>query len=149
MITIRKAIPADAPPIIDFQLKMAWETEKITLNPQTVKKGVNAVFSDPGKGEYYVAEADRKIVASLLITYEWSDWRNRNVWWFQSVYVLPEFRRQGIFRKMYAFIRSKAEKQGVAGLRLYVETGNSRAKKTYEALGMHSGHYSFYEWMRE
>jgi GNAT superfamily N-acetyltransferase len=149
MITIRKAIPADAPSIMDFQLKMAWETEKMTLNPQTVKKGVTAVFSYPGKGEYYVAEADRKIVASLLITYEWSDWRNRNVWWFQSVYVLPEFRRQGIFRKMYAFIRNKAEEQGVAGLRLYVETGNVKAKRTYEALGMNSEHYSFYEWMRE
>jgi GNAT superfamily N-acetyltransferase len=149
MIIIRKAISSDAQPIIDFQMKMAWETEKITLNPITVNKGVNEVFTDPVKGEYYVAAADSKVIASLLITYEWSDWRNCNIWWFQSVYVIPEFRRQGVFRKMYAFIRNRAEEQGVIGLRLYVETGNTRAKKTYESLGMTGDHYSLYEWMKE
>jgi len=149
MIIIRKAISSDAQPIIDFQMKMAWETEKITLNPITVNKGVNEVFTDPVKGEYYVAAADGKVIASLLITYEWSDWRNCNIWWFQSVYVIPEFRRQGVFRKMYAFIRNRAEEQGVIGLRLYVETGNTRAKKTYESLGMTGDHYSLYEWMKE
>jgi GNAT superfamily N-acetyltransferase len=149
MITIRKGIPSDAQSIIDFQMKMAWETEKITLNPITVNKGVNEVFTDPVKGEYYVAAADGKVIASLLITYEWSDWRNCNIWWFQSVYVIPEFRRQGVFRKMYAFIRNRAEEQGVIGLRLYVETGNTRAKKTYESLGMTGDHYSLYEWMKE
>jgi len=149
MIIIRKAISSDAQSIIDFQMKMAWETEKITLNPITVNKGVNEVFTDPVKGEYYVAAADSKVIASLLITYEWSDWRNCNIWWFQSVYVIPEFRRQGVFRKMYAFIRNRAEEQGVIGLRLYVETGNTRAKKTYESLGMTGDHYSLYEWMKE
>lgn len=149
MITVRKAIPGDAPVIIDFQQKMAWETEKMRLKTETVTKGVNAVFEDKSRGEYYVAEADGRVVSSLLITYEWSDWRNRNVWWFQSVYVLPDFRRQGIFREMYTFIKEKALDQGVAGLRLYVETGNTRAKMTYESLGMNSEHYSFYEWMRE
>jgi ribosomal protein S18 acetylase RimI-like enzyme len=84
-----------------------------------------------------------------LITYEWSDWRNSNVWWFQSVYVLPDFRRTGIFRSMYLHIKNEADKQGVAGLRLYVETNNSRAQKTYEALGMKSGHYTMYEWLKE
>lgn len=149
MITIRTAKPADAPAIIDFQLKMAWETEKMTLSPEIVGRGVNAVFKDRSRGQYYVAESDGKVVASLLITCEWSDWRNCNVWWFQSVYVLPEFRRRGIFGKMYMHVKSRAEEEGVAGLRLYVETGNSRAKKTYEALGMSSEHYSFYEWMRK
>jgi GNAT superfamily N-acetyltransferase len=96
-----------------------------------------------------VAESEGKVVASLLITYEWSDWRNCNVWWFQSVYVVPEFRRHGIFRKMYGYIRELAEKNDIAGLRLYVETKNSGAQKTYEALGMSSEHYSFYEWMRK
>jgi ribosomal protein S18 acetylase RimI-like enzyme len=96
-----------------------------------------------------VAESDGKVVASLLITYEWSDWRNCSVWWFQSVYVVPEFRRQGIFRKMYNHIRDLAVKQDIAGLRLYVETKNLRAQKTYQALGMSSEHYSFYEWMRK
>ena len=148
MISIRKATSSDASPIIDFQLKMAWETEQMTLRQETVTKGVNAVFADPSRGQYYVADAGGQVVASLLITYEWSDWRNCNVWWFQSVYVLPEFRRQGIFRKMYTFIKDQAIEQGIAGLRLYVETGNTRARKTYESLGMNSEHYSFYEWMR-
>jgi len=149
MIIIRKAIPEDAQAITDFQLKMAWETEKFALDPETVTKGVKAVFNDQSLGRYFVAEADGKVVSSLLITYEWSDWRNSQVWWFQSVYVMPEFRRQGIFRKMYTHIKDEADLNGIAGLRLYVETQNSRAQKTYEALGMSSGHYSFYEWMRE
>ena len=149
MIIIRNAKSEDAPAIIDFQLKMAWETEKMTLNPETVTKGVYAIFDNHSRGEYYVAETESRVVASLLITYEWSDWRNCNVWWFQSVYVVPDYRRQGIFRKMYTFIKSKVEEVGAAGLRLYVETKNIRAKRTYEALGMNSEHYSFYEWMRE
>jgi len=149
MIEIRKAAPSDAPSIVDFQLRMALETEGIKLHPETVEKGVNAVFDDRSKGQYYVADSDGEIAASLLITYEWSDWRNCNVWWFQSVYVIPEFRRQGIFRKMYTFVKQLAEEQDIAGLRLYVETKNKRAKNTYEALGMNSGHYSFYEWMRK
>ena len=149
MITIRKANPSDGPSIADFQIKMAWETENMALDPETVTKGVNAVFGDPSRGQYYVAEATGRTIASLLITFEWSDWRNCNVWWFQSVYVVPEFRRQGIFRKMYAYIRHIAEEQDIAGLRLYVETKNERARKTYEALGMSSEHYSFYEWMRK
>lgn len=149
MIKIRKAIPIDAPSIIDFQLKMAWETENLRLVPEVVTKGVDAVFHDQSLGRYYVAESDGSVIASLLITYEWSDWRNCNVWWFQSVYVTPEFRRQGVFRKMYSHIRDLAEEQEVAGLRLYVETKNSRAQKTYEALGMSSEHYAFYEWMRK
>jgi len=149
MIIVRTAYPLDAPSIIDFQLKMAWETETITLDPATVTQGVNAVFDDCSKGQYYVAEADGKIIASLLITFEWSDWRNCNVWWFQSVFVIPEFRRKGVFRKMYEFIRDLAEEKEVAGLRLYVETRNLNAQKTYEAMGMSSEHYSFYEWMRK
>jgi GNAT superfamily N-acetyltransferase len=110
---------------------------------------VKAVFEDPSRGQYYVAEATGRVIASLLITFEWSDWRNCNVWWFQSVYVVPEFRRQGIFRNMYTHIKNIAEEQDIAGLRLYVETKNEQARKTYEALGMSSEHYSFYEWMRK
>ena len=149
MIQIRKATHSDAAAIIDFQLNMAWETENMKLLPEVVTKGVNAVFHDQSLGKYYVAESDGRVIASLLITYEWSDWRNRNVWWFQSVYVVPEYRRQGIFRKMYGHIRQLAEEQDIAGLRLYVDTKNTRAQKTYEALGMSSEHYSFYEWMRK
>jgi len=149
MILIRQAVTSDAPSIIDFQLRMAWETENMRLIPDIVKKGVEAVFNDRSKGMYFVAETGGMVVASLLITYEWSDWRNCNVWWFQSVYVVPEYRRQGVFRKMYNHIKALAGEHDIAGLRLYVETKNSRAQKTYEALGMSSEHYSFYEWMRK
>jgi len=149
MISIRKARPEDAKVIIDFQQKMAWETEQMTLVQEIITKGVNAVFNNPERGQYWVAEKNDVVVASLLITYEWSDWRNSNVWWVQSVYVLSDYRRTGIFRSMYRHIKNEADKQGIAGLRLYVETNNLRAQKTYEALGMHSEHYTMYEWLKE
>jgi len=149
MITIRKALPTDAQTIIDFQQKMAWETENMTLAPDIINKGVSAVFENDTLGQYWVAETNGAVVASLLITYEWSDWRNKFVWWFQSVYVLTTFRRTGIFRSMYSHIKNEADIQGIAGLRLYVETNNIRAQKTYEALGMQSEHYTMYEWLKE
>ena len=149
MTIIRKAKPEDVEVIVDFQQKMAWETEHMTLVPGIIDKGVKAVFNDSSRGQYWLAEEKGNIVASLLITYEWSDWRNCNVWWFQSVYVLPEFRRTGIFRSMYKYIKNEADKEGIAGLRLYVETNNSGAQQTYEALGMKSLHYKMYEWMKE
>ncbi|HLN20462.1 MAG TPA: GNAT family N-acetyltransferase [Bacteroidales bacterium] len=149
MITIRKATQNDAEIIIDFQLQMAWETEKLELNPEIVALGVNAVFSQFQCGQYWVAEDDGIVIASLLITYEWSDWRNSNVWWFQSVYVLPAFRRRGIFRAMYLRIKAEAEKRGVAGLRLYVESTNYTAQHTYEAMGMESKHYKMFEWLKQ
>lgn len=149
MISVRKATREDAEAIIYFQLNMAWETEAMRLVPETVTKGVYAVFDDPSRGQYYVAEDEGHRIASLLITYEWSDWRNKNVWWLQSVYVVPEFRRKGVFRKMYSHIKQLAAENDVAGLRLYVETNNIGAQKTYEALGMSSEHYNFYEWMRK
>jgi GNAT superfamily N-acetyltransferase len=149
MISIRKATPADAETIIDFQQKMAWETEQLHLVPEIISQGVHAVFADPSRGQYWVAEDKDTIAASLLITYEWSDWRNCNVWWFQSVYVLPEFRRTGIFRSMYRHIKNEAEKEGVAGLRLYVETNNLSAQHTYASLGMESLHYKMFEWLKE
>jgi GNAT superfamily N-acetyltransferase len=148
MTIIRKARPEDAQSIIDFQQKMAWETEQLRLAPKKITAGVRAVFEDPLKGQYWVAENDDKVIASLLITFEWSDWRNTNVWWFQSVYVLPEYRRTGVFRKMYSHIKGEAELTGIAGLRLYVETNNIPAQQTYESLGMKSEHYRMYEWLK-
>jgi len=148
-IVIRPAVPPDSTIIRDFQKAMAMETENMILNHEIISRGVESVFSDSGKGQYFIAEAGGKTVASLLITYEWSDWRNANVWWFQSVYVIPEYRRKGIFRQMYNFIRNEADREGVAGLRLYVETANVRAHKTYEAMGMNGSHYKMYEWLRD
>jgi ribosomal protein S18 acetylase RimI-like enzyme len=148
MIEIRKAIQDDLPSISEFQIKMAWETERLALSHETVTNGVKAVFDKPSKGQYWVATNNDKVIASLLITYEWSDWRNTDIWWFQSVYVIPEFRRKGVFRKMYSHIKGEAEKQNIAGLRLYVETNNAAAQKTYEAVGMKSEHYHLYEWLK-
>ncbi|MCA1757068.1 MAG: GNAT family N-acetyltransferase [Bacteroidales bacterium] len=148
-ITIREAVREEAPVIADFQVLMAMETEGCSLRHDIIMKGVKAVFEDPAKGRYFIAEEAGKPLASMLITPEWSDWRNSFVWWFQSVYVIPEARRRGIFRMMYNHVREMAEKEGAAGLRLYVEAENSRAQKTYEAMGMDSTHYKMYEWMRE
>lgn len=149
MITVRPASGSDAPVIIGFQKQMARETEDLLLEDEKITKGVYAVFDNPARGKYYVATVDDKVIASLLITTEWSDWRNAEVWWFQSVYVLPGYRRKGIFRKMYSYIRDLAVKENVAGLRLYVETNNITARRTYEAMGMNSEHYTLYEWLRE
>lgn len=147
MIKIGRATVDDAGTIMAFQLAMAKETEGLELDPALVEKGVAAVLADPGKGTYYVASEDGETVASLLITYEWSDWRNAMVWWFQSVYVKPGYRRQGVFRRLYGYVKEKAAEEGVAGLRLYVDSGNKRAQETYAALGMDGSHYLTFEIM--
>ena len=147
MITIRKATRDDAPSIIAFQQAMAMETEGLELNRDKVTMGVISLFLGSDSGKYYVAEENGKVVASLMITYEWSDWRNANVWWIQSVYVIPAYRRKGIFRKMYEHVKRDGIEQGASGLRLYVDSANILAQKTYEALGMNGVHYKMYEWM--
>src|SRR5437867_31922 len=103
-IITREAAVTDAGPIIEFQQAMAGETESIELDAPTVTRGVHAVFDDPSRGRYFVAEAEGNVIASLLITYEWSDWRNGNVWWIQSVYVRPAFRRRGIYARLYEHV---------------------------------------------
>ena len=147
MIRIRRANPDDAPSIISFQQAMAMETEGMELQNDVLTRGVMAVFNDYSKGQYYVAENQGLAVASLMITYEWSDWRNASIWWFQSVYVIPEYRRKGIFRMMYDHVKKEGMECGIAGLRLYVESENVRAQKTYEAMGMNGNHYRTFEWM--
>jgi len=144
---IRESHRADIEYIVDFQLRMAKETEGLDLNPERLNKGVGAVYDDKAKGVYYVAEIDNKVVASLLTTYEWSDWRNGLVLWIQSVYVLPEYRGQGIYKKMYQFLKNKVESDpGLLGLRLYVEKNNFIAQKVYHNSGMDGDHYSMFEW---
>ena len=100
MIKIREAVKDDFMTIAGFQQKMALETEDLILNKNKVEAGVRAVFDDPSKGFYIVAEEDSAVTASMLLTFEWSDWRNGNFLWIQSLYVIPEYRKQGIFRKM-------------------------------------------------
>ncbi|MFP4488891.1 MAG: GNAT family N-acetyltransferase [Bacteroidales bacterium] len=145
---IREARIIDAEKIIAFQKSMAMETEDMSLDTDTVNHGVHAVFADPHKGSYYVAEYKGEVIGSLLITYEWSDWRNSFVWWLQSVYILPEHRRKGIFKEMYLHVKETALQNNVSGLRLYVEQENIKAQKTYEAMGMKSDHYRMYEWLK-
>ncbi len=116
---------------------MALETEHKRLDPAIVRAGVQAAFDDPGRGRYFVAEIGGKVVGQLMITFEWSDWRNGVFWWIQSVYVAPPARRQGVFRAMYAHVERLAkETPGVCGLRLYVENDNIRAQQTYLGCGM-------------
>lgn len=147
---VREATKADLEMLIDFQLLMARETEEVILNITTVTNGVSAVLSDPGKGHYYVTDVDGKVVASLLTTYEWSDWRNGTILWIQSVYVLPEFRRKGIYRNMYSSLKEKVlNDENLKGIRLYADKSNYSAQKTYETLGMSSDHYITFEWLKE
>jgi GNAT superfamily N-acetyltransferase len=149
-MTIRKGKTEDIAIIARFQQAMALETEKITLDQDILLKGISAIFDDPSKGQYFVAEASGQVVASLMTTYEWSDWRNSTVWWLQSVYVIPEFRRKGIFRKMYAFIKAEVESNpGVSGIRLYMVTSNHKAASTYEAVGMDGNRYRMFEWVKD
>ena len=146
---VRKATPKDAESIIQFNIAMAMETENKKLKREEIEPGVHGLFEKSEYGFYMVAESEGKVVGSLMITYEWSDWRNGLFWWIQSVYVIPEFRRKGVYKTMYLSIKSMAKKRDdVCGFRLYVEKENSNAQKTYAALGMDETHYKMFEEMK-
>ncbi|KAL3159704.1 hypothetical protein ABBQ38_010110 [Trebouxia sp. C0009 RCD-2024] len=130
--------------LVRFNRAMAKETEGIDLDIDTLQAGVSNVLRCHGNGLYYVAELQGEVVAALMITYEWSDWRNCQLWWIQSVYVHPDHRRKGYFRQLYRYVRQAAEEARAGGLRLYADTTNERAHATYEALGMTS-HYKVFE----
>ncbi len=150
MIKIRLANIEDAEIIARFQTEMAYETENILLDKDTVETGVKSVFYDPKKGKYFVAETGGIITASLLLTPEWSDWRNKWIWWIQSVYVTPHYRGRKIFKKMYEYVKNMIKKDPeAAGLRLYVDVSNSTARSVYKAVGMNGEHYQVFEWMKE
>lgn len=147
---IREATNNDVDSIVTFQLSMAKETEGIELDKKIVIKGVSAVLEDRTKGNYYVAEMDGRIVSSLLTTFEWSDWRNGTILWIQSVYVLPEFRRMGVYRNMYSHIKNIVQNNSnLNGIRLYADKTNLPAQKTYENLGMNQDHYVTFEWLKK
>jgi len=146
---VRKAISNDIENIVGFQLAMASETEHISLDRETVFKGVTSVFEGHSRGDYYVTEENGKVVGSLLTTFEWSDWRNGTVLWIQSVYVIPEFRRKGVYREMYKFIQEIVNKDSnLFGIRLYADISNTVAHKAYLNLGMKADHYQTFEWMK-
>ncbi|MEO6799827.1 MAG: GNAT family N-acetyltransferase [Rhodanobacter sp.] len=144
-LLIRAATPTDVPGLVDWNLAMAWETEHKRLDPAVLRRGVSGVLAQPRRGFYLVAERAGEAVGSLLVTFEWSDWRDGDFWWIQSVYVDPAARRDGVFRALYAAVTQRATQAGAVGVRLYVETENHRAQQTYAGLGMQRCHYFMYE----
>lgn len=144
-LLIRAARSSDLVNLVAWNGAMAQETEHKTLDPDTLERGVSAVLRQPQRGFYLVAEREGAAVGGLLVTYEWSDWRDGDFWWIQSVYVTPEARRGGVFRALHAAVRERAVEAGAVGLRLYVETENRRAQDTYADLGMQRCHYWMYE----
>ena len=145
-VRVRRAKASDASIIADFNFAIAKETEHLELDRKRLLSGVKALLRDRSKGFYIMAMAGDRVVGQLMITYEWSDWRNATFWWIQSVYVAPEFRGAGIFTALYRHIEDGARKRkSVCGLRLYVEHANARAQKTYERLGMKKAEYGMYE----
>ena len=145
-LLVRKARPDDMGIIISNNLAMAKETEGRDLEREAASNGVKGMIEDPRKGIYILAEVSGRVVGQCMITYEWSDWRNGDFWWLQSVYVIPEFRAQGIFGLIYEHVLAEArERSDVVGLRLYVEKGNRVAQDVYEHLGIKRSHYDMYE----
>lgn len=145
-LTIRKGSRSDASTIAGFNIAMAMETEGKKLAREKIESGVRGLMNNPDYGFYLVAEHDGHIVGSLMITYEWSDWRNGLFWWIQSVYVIPEYRRRGVYRTMYKKVKELAAGDPtVCGFRLYVEKENRAAQKTYRDLGMNETAYRMFE----
>jgi ribosomal protein S18 acetylase RimI-like enzyme len=149
---LRLAEARDAQTLVEFNRAMARETEAKDLAIEVLTAGVENLLRSPQYGFYVVAENygeqenHVEVVAALLVTYEWSDWRNGLFWWIQSVYVKPQFRRQGVYRRLYEFVKSRAATEpDVRGFRLYVEKGNRIAQQTYERLGMTETHYKMFE----
>ncbi len=143
---IRKAVAGDAAALSEFNQQMAFETEAIELIPAVILAGVKTMIENPQMGFYLVAEHRAEILASLMVTTEWSDWRNGLFWWIQSVYVKPAYRRQGLYRCLYQHVKDMAEVEtGVCGFRLYVEHDNNNAQKVYHSLGMEETAYKLFE----
>ncbi|MGI9262727.1 MAG: GNAT family N-acetyltransferase [Woeseiaceae bacterium] len=141
-IEIREADISDVKTIADFNSRMALETEEKALDPARIEAGVSGLIEDPGKGQYWVAESAGTIIGQIMVTYEWSDWRNGVFWWIGSVYIADTHRRQGVFSALYKHVESLAQHdRGVCGIRLYVERGNDRAQQTYRSLSMHDAGY--------
>ena len=145
-ITIREATREDTENIVRFQEGMALETEGKVLDESLLRDGITAIFDSTQKGFYLVAEVGSVVVGSLLITYEWSDWRNATFWWIQSVFIDANWRRKGVYRSMYDYVVNVAKsRKDICGIRLYVERTNTIAQQTYKDLGMTHSHYDLYE----
>ena len=150
-ISIREASRSDLECLVDFNAAMALETEGRHLDKSRLRAGTQSVLESPSRGVYVVGEVHgrnpkSRIVGQLLVTYEWSDWRNANFWWLQSVYVHPEWRNQSVFRRLYEFVLEQARSRSdVCGVRLYVEQDNSKAQAVYTTLGLGPTPYRIFE----
>ncbi len=143
--TIVRGEVDDIESIVQFQAKMAMESEGTTLNLEKVTKGVTAAMNDESKGIYWVAKVNGKAIGSLMVTREWSDWNNEWYWWIQSVFVLPDYRKHGVYKAMYSTLKEVAKENKVSQIRLYVDKTNHPAQQVYQRLGMHESHYLMYE----
>ena len=142
----RPALAGDLEALVDFNARLAMETEHRVLHLDLLRPGVAAVLADAGKGSYFVAENREEVVGQLLLTFEWSDWRNGRFWWIQSVYVKSEFRGRGALRGLFGHVRDLARlEKNVCGLRLYVEKENLTAQQAYEKLGLTRTPYEVFE----
>lgn len=145
-IRIRRGITSDINRIAEFQQALAQESEGKTLDDELLLQGIQKIFQDEDRGFYLMAESGDQVVGGLMITYEWSDWRNANFWWIQSVYVDSQWRRQGVYRALHDYVYDVAQsRDDICGIRLYVERNNTVAQKTYNSLGMSQSHYHLYE----
>lgn len=145
----RKAKREDIPSIVNFNQAMALETESISLDETILENGVETLFTDPSKGFYIVCEVDGQPVACLMITYEWSDWRNGTFWWIQSVYVKTQYRKKGLYKQMYWFIKTLVDSNNdISGIRLYVDNENTNAQNVYKNLGMKLSNYQMFEYSK-
>ena len=142
---LRAAVPDDAPAIVEANAAMAIETEGLALDRARLLRGVEALLRDPERGAYIVAEAGGRIVGQLMVTREWSDWRDGWFWWIQSVHVDPAWRRRGAYRALHEECLRRAREAGACGLRLYVDRSNQGAQATYAAMGMSRSHYDLFE----
>ena len=141
-LQIRPAEPRDRAVLVEFNCRLAFETEQKQLDRATVDAGVAALLADPSKGRYFVAESGGSVVGQLMHTREWSDWRNGDLWWVQSVYIDHEARGRGVFRRLYEHLRAEARADGsIVGIRLYVETHNTAAQETYRRVGFRDAGY--------
>jgi GNAT superfamily N-acetyltransferase len=146
---VRKANKEDLEFVVQCQMNMAMETEGLELDKEILQKGVQSILEDSNKGEYFIEFSEEGNRGMLLITKEWSDWRNAWVWWIQSVYVMENFREKKVYTNLYQYIKDLAiDNEEVRGIRLYVDKTNSKAQKVYSRLGMNGEHYATFEWMK-
>lgn len=143
--TVVQGAAPDIESIVQFQVDMAMESEGTALDRERVRRGVAAVMDDASKGTYLVAKTEGRAIGSLMLTREWSDWNGEWYWWIQSVYVVPEYRRQGVYSAMYAEVKRLAQDNHVSQIRLYVDKANLPAQRAYQQLGMQESHYLMFE----